>query len=257
MPDTRIWVFFVFCLVVLWAGILVGVRIHSTRAQTVDSEDKIITVLEGALLTLFGLLMGFTFSMAVSRYDMRKLLVVTEANSIGTTWLRTAILQEPVRTQEQGMLREYMRLRLLFHTEFRGREEFRDTQEQIDALQGRMWGIASSYATDHKDILTSLFLQSLNQTIDVETERTAADENRIPVEAWVMLVFVGFVSTVVVGTKIGRRSWVLQSVLPVVLAMTLAMTLDLDGPRFGLIRINQLPMEKVAHNMTRPPQQVP
>lgn len=257
MPDIRIWQAFVLSLVVLWLGILAGVRIRSTREEVVRSESSILTVLDGALLTLFGLLMGFTFSMAVSRYDMRKLLVVTEANAIGTTWLRTATLPEPERTEEQTLLREYVQQRMLFHEEFREREELAGTEEQIGRLQERMWAVASNYAADHRDPVTGLYLQTLNQTIDVAGERVAADENRIPLEAWVMLLFVGFTSTIVVGTKIGPHRWLLQSILPVVLAATLALTLDLDSPQFGFIRINQIPMEKVAHEMGHPPQQAP
>jgi hypothetical protein len=257
MPDIRIWQVFLLSLVVLWLGILVGVWTRSTREHLVESESKIITVLEGALLTLFGLLMGFTFSMAVTRYDMRKLLVVTEANTIGTTWLRTAALAEPVRTEEQNLLRQYVRERLIFQGEVHNPGELAETQEKIDRLQGQLWAAASGYAIDHRDPVTSLYLQTLNQTIDVAGERVAADENRIPLEAWVILLFVGFVATIVVGTKIGRDRWLLQSILPIVLAATLAMTMDLDSPRYGFIRVTQAAMERVAQDMTRLPQQAP
>jgi hypothetical protein len=257
MPDIRIWQVFVLSLVVLWLGILVGAWARSIRADVIESESKVLTVLEGALLTLFGLLMGFTFSMAVSRYDMRKQLVVTEANAIGTTWLRTATLAEPERSEEQNLLRQYVEARILYHAEFREPKELAETQEQIDRLQGQMWAVASNYAIDHRETVTGLYLQTLNQTIDVADERVAADANRIPLEAWIILLFVGFMSTIVVGTKMGRNSWLLQSILPVVLATTLALTLDLDSPRFGFIRIDQVPIEKVAQGMGRLPQQAP
>lgn len=257
MPDIRIWQVFLVSLVVLWLGILGGVWTHATRERVVESENKILTVLEGALLTLFGLLMGFTFSMAVSRYDMRKLLVVTEANAIGTTWLRTTTLAEPERTEQQNLLREYVQQRIVFHAELHKRDELVGTQEQIDKLQGQLWAGASNYAAEHRDAVTGLYLQSLNQMIDVAGERVAAEENRIPLEAWVMLLFVGFMATLVVGTKIGPSRWVLQSILPVVLAATLAMTMDLDSPRFGFIRVTQVSMERVAHDMGRLPEQAP
>lgn len=257
MPDVRIWACLVISLVVLWLGILIGIWFRSIRTEVVESESKMLTVLEGALLTLFGLLMGFTFSMAVSRYDLRKQLVVTEANAIGTTWLRTATLTEPTRTEEQTLLREYIRERVLYHQEFSRREDLGETMDQIDKLQGRLWAVASNYAIERRDTITSLYLQTLNRTIDVEGERVAADENRIPMGAWAILLFVGFVSTIVVGTKVGPRAWILQAVLPVVLAITMAMTMDLDSPRFGLIRIDQAPLEKVAQTMGRLPQQAP
>lgn len=257
MSDLPIMVFFVLCLAVLWAGVLLGSWIHHSRRAVVEREDKIISVIEGALLTLFGLLIGFTFSMAVSRYDMRKMLAVQEADAIGTAWLRTAVLPEPVRTQEQTLLREYMQQRMLFHSEFRAREEVRYNEEQAETLRRGLWAVASDYAIDHRDPVTSLYLQALNNAIDLAGERLAADENRIPEEAWWMLLFVGFVASIVVGTKIGPQRWLLQSILPIVLAATLAMTLDLDSPRFGFIRISQIDMQRVADEMKTLPQQVP
>lgn len=253
----RIWVFFVISLALLWLGIILGRVIQRARARMVEQESKFITVLEGALLTLFGLLMGFTFSMAVSRYDQRKVLAVSEANGIGTTWLRTAILAEPVRTQEQSLLREYVQARLQFHAASHSPQELSQLRERIDTLQGRMWAIASSYATDHRDPVTALYLQALNQTIDVSEERNAADTNRIPAEAWVMLLLVGGVSTIVVGMKVGSHSTLLQLILPLVLAGTLAMTMDLDTPQLGLIKVGQISMDKVAQDMQRLPQQMP
>lgn len=246
-------VFFVFCLIVLWLGILLGSLIHHSRETLMGSENKVIDVLEGALLTLFGLLIGFTFSMAVSRYDARKVHVVQEANAIGTTWLRTSLLPEPVRTQEQDLLREYVQQRLEYHAG----EESRHNEEQAELLRGRLWAVASSFAMDHREAVTNQYMQSLNNTIDAAVERIEADENRIPVEAWWMLLFVGFIASAVMGTKISPRRVALQLILPVVLAATMTMTMDLDRPRHGLIRITQTDMERVANGMKRLPQQMP
>lgn len=257
MPDVRIWACLVVSLVVLWLGILIGIWVRSSHTELVESESKTLTVIQGALLTLFGMLMGFTFSMAVNRYDLRKQLVVTEANAIGTTWLRSATLAEPTRTEEQTLLREYLRQRMLYHQEFMRREDLGEAEDQIDKLQGRLWAAASNYAIERRDTITSLYLQTLNQTIDLEGEQVAADENRIPTGAWLILLFVGFVATIVVGTNVSPRARILQAVLPIVLALTMATTMDLDSPRFGLIRITQAPLEKVAQTMGRLPQQAP
>jgi hypothetical protein len=256
--DMRPAVFLLLSLVLLWVGMLLGVRIREKRDEIIEHESKIITVLEGSLLTLFGLLIGFTFSMAVSRYDVRKQLVLTEANAIGTTWLRTALLTGPTRSEEQSLLRQYVQQRLRYVSAGHDRTEVEDSLKRASDLQAHMWAAASDYATEHRDVTTSLFLSTLNDSIDVSEERTAANENRIPAEAWWMLLFVGFVATLLVGLDVRPRSWVLQATLPIVLAGALALTMDMDSPRYGLIRITQPSMERVAQQMMNSlPQQAP
>jgi hypothetical protein len=258
MANTRPMVLFLIAVVLLWLGIWLGTRIRVWRSPVIEEEIKIITVLEGALLTLFGLLMGFTFAMAVSRYDLRKGLVVKEANAIGTTWLRTATLAEPTRTQEQTLLRQYVPVRQEYITSGDDWKAEADSLKRAGDLQARLWAVASSYATDHRDPVTGLYLSTLNESIDTAEERTAADENRIPDEAWWMLLIVGFVATVLVGMDVKSNSWVLRAMLPLVLAATLAMTMDLDSPRYGLIRIDQRSIDRLAQLVEgSPPQQAP
>ena len=229
------------------------------RQEIIERESKIVTVLEGALLTLFGLLIGFTFSMAVSRYDTRKSLVLTEANAIGTTWLRTALLTEPTRSEEQSLLRQYVQQRC--RSSLRAghdRAADGDSLKRSYDLQARMWAVASITLRIIRTVTTSLFLSTLNDSIDVSEERTAANENRIPPEAWWMLLFVGFAATLLVGLDVRARSWALQATLPFVLAGALGMTMDMDSPRYGLIRITQPSMDRVAQQIANSlPQQAP
>lgn len=256
--DMRPLVFVLLSVLLLFVGMVLGTRIRESRLEIIERESKIITVLEGALLTLFGLLIGFTFSMAVSRYDTRKTLVLTEANAIGTTWLRTSLLTEPTRSEEQSLLRQYVQQRLRFLSAGHDRAAIEDSLRRSSDLQARMWAVASDYAAGHKDVTTSLFLSKLNDSIDVSEERTAANENRIPAEAWWMLLFVGFAATLLVGLDVRARSWALQATLPIVLSGALGMTMDMDSPRYGLIRITQPSMDRVARQMAKSlPQQAP
>ena len=250
--------FWLLSLVLLWTGMLLGVRIRELREEIISREGKIVTVLEGALLTLFGLLIGFTFSMAVSRYDTRKTLVLTEANAIGATWLRSALLAEPTRSEEQSLLRQYVQQRVRYVAVGTDQAAIEDSLKRSSDLQARMWAVASNYASDNKDVTTSLFLSKLGDSIEVSEERTAANENRIPAEAWWMLLFVGFAATLLVGLDVRPKSWVLQLTLPIVLAGALGMTMDMDSPRYGLIVITQPSMERAAQQMMSSlPQQAP
>lgn len=258
MANMRPWVFFAIVVVLFWVGIWLGTRIRIWRSQLIEQEIKIVTVLESALLTLFGLIMGFTFSMAVSRYDLRKDLVVKEANAIGTTWLRSASLDEPTRSEMQRLLRQYIPARLEFVRSGQDREAEADSLKRTSEFQARIWALASSYATTHREAITGLYLSTLNDSIDASEERTAADENRIPDEAWCMLLIVGFVATVLVGMDVKSNSWVLRAMLPLVLAAALGLTMDLDNPRYGLIRIPQPSMDRVAQQIANTlPQQAP
>lgn len=249
MQNLRPAVFLIASFIFLWIGIFIGSRIREAYSKEIEGEGKMIAVLEGALLTFFGLLMGFVLSMAVSRYDIRKDLIVKEANAIGTTWLRSEALEDPVRTQTQQLLRQYISTRREFLTSGHNQQEFQQSLVGTSQLQDRLWSIASNYAVGHRDPVTTLYLTALNASIDTAEERTAAFENRIPTEAWGMLLFIGFAATVVIGINEGSHSSVLKIMLPIIIAGALALTLDVDSPRYGLIRLTQPSMDRVEHQI--------
>jgi hypothetical protein len=244
-------------MILLWLGLMIGSWIRVRRQEVIQTEKGLIKTLEGAVLTLFALLLGFMFSMAVGRYELRKQLILDEANAIGTTWLRTASMAEPARSQEQALLRQYVPVRIEFLASGSDEKRMLASLRQAAVLQARMWAIASSYASDHRDPITGLSIATLNQAIDLSESRTAAYENRIPLMAWVILLFIGFVATMVVGINVSSHSHVLRLVLPFVVGLALALTLDLDSPRYGLIVMTQPSMERVAQLVAGPPPQNP
>ena len=117
-----------------------------------------------------------------------------------------------------------------------------------------MWRDASAYAITQRDPITAQFLAALSDTTAITESRTAAFENRIPVTAWGMLLFIAFAGSVLVGVGIGTRSQALRLVLPIVVAAALSLTLDLDSPRSGLIRVHQHSLERVNSLVTATPQ---
>ena len=233
----------------LWLGTRLGSWLRTRRETTFADETATFKTLEGAVLALLGLLLGFTFAMGVSRCDKRKALELVEANAIGTTWLRTSLLQEPARSAEQALLRAYVPVRILFLKVGTSRPLIERSLGQTGALQTQMWHIAAVQGQTVRDPETALFLASLNEVIDATEKRTAAFENRIPLTAWLMLLFISFVASVLVGVGIKSRSRWLRLVLPIVVAAALSETLDLDSPRSGFIRIQQHSMERVAEQV--------
>lgn len=244
-------VFLIVALALLWLAMALGSWLRRRDPVLVESEHTMITVLQGALLTLFGLLMGFAFSMAVSRFERRVELVVNEANAIGTAWLRAQTLDEPVRSQEQALLREYVAERVRFFDVRARPAEVTASLARASELQSEMWAAASSYATGHRDPVTGLFLSALGECTDLAEQRTSAYENRIPGLTWTMLLFVACAATLMLGLGVRSRSRVLKAVLPVVLAGVLALTMDMDDPYSGLVSVRQTSMLRTAEMMGR------
>lgn len=250
MQNMRPAVFFLLSFALLWFGIFVGSRIQKLRAKQLEAESKMLTVIQTGLVTLLGLLIGFTFSMAVGRHDSRVNLMVKEANDIGTTWLRSSTLEEPARTQTQDLLRKYVLVRYQFLGSGHDSQEFQQSLTGSSALQNKLWSVASDYALTHRDPVTSLYLSTLNDSIDVTEERNAIFEDRVPTEAWLLLLFMGFATTVFIGMKVSSHSVVLNFLLPIVIAAALAMTLDMDSPRYGFIKMTQPSMDRVVQQIT-------
>ena len=245
--------FFIAVVILLWAGAMLGGFLRTRRQHVLADEVSTFKTLESAVLALLGLLLGFTFSMGVSRYDLRKNLEIAEANDITNMWLRTATLPEPLRSAQQNLIRQYAPVRLEFLSAGTDETRIDASLKQGAALQSRMWGLASSYAAGQSNPVAAQYLQGLTDMIDITETRTAAFENRIPITAWGMLLCIAFAASVLVGVGIGTRSQALRLVLPVVVALALSLTLDLDSPRSGLIRVHQHSLERVAARLANGP----
>jgi hypothetical protein len=227
----------------------VGFWLKSTRADAVEGASESLKTLENAVLGLLGLLLGFSFAMGVSRYDVRKELEVDEANAIGTTWLRTETLAEPARSAEQQLLKDYVPVRMDFLSAGTDRVAIDRSLVRMNGLQDKMWATAVAEGVVHRDPVSALFLASLNDTIDISEKRTAAFENRIPVAGWLLLLFMGASSSFLVGMGMSKRSRPLLIVLPLVVGAVMALILDLDSPRAGFITVQQNSMARVAAGM--------
>lgn len=245
--------FFIAVVILLWAGALLGGYLRIRRQHVLADEVSTFKTLESAVLALLGLLLGFTFSMGVSRYDLRKNLEIAEANDITNVWLGTAVLPEPLRSAEQNLLRQYAPVRLQFLGAGTSEARINASLTKGAALQSQMWRLASSYATGQSNPVTAQYLRGLTEMIDVTENRTAAFENRIPVAAWAMLLCIAFAGSVLVGVGIGSQSQALRLVLPVVVALALSLTLDLDSPRSGVIRVHQHSLERIAARIDNGP----
>lgn len=213
----------------------------------------VLAALQNASLGLLALLLAFTFSMAVARYEARKQLVLEEANAIGTTALRAGLLPEGRREAARAGLREYVAARLAFHEARRGTPGYEAALAATARGQQQLWSLAAAaVAADPHALPASLFAQSLNDTIDASEKRMAARENRVPGTVLALLLAVAVLALGFVGGGAGlagRRRLVSTSLFALMLALVVTLVVDIDQPREGLVRVQQESMHRLEASL--------
>jgi hypothetical protein len=198
-----------------------------------SSDNANIDVLEGAVLGLLALMIGFTFAMALARHDARREAVIAEANAIGTTALRARLLPSPMGDEVHKLLRSYIQLRLESPRE-PSAAALAELVGRSNELQEQLWQIAGKAKTvDPGMVPTGLFIQSLNELIDVQTVRVAQFNNRVPDIVFVVLYGITFVAIAFAGYGAGltgrsRPRPVL--LVAVVICLAIWLIQDLDRP---------------------------
>lgn len=236
-------VFFALILVASEVGFWLGQGSHLKAHE--QAKAQIIAV-EESVLGILALLLAFSLVMGVSRFDSRRLLVVEEANAIGTTYWRCRIVPSPEGPELIGLLREYLDARIHYFDFGMHRDRLQAARERATQLQKEMWLRAEAYAQrDPRSVAAGLLLQSLNQTFDLENSRWMALTVHVPVGVLSVDFLVALVAGLLVGYNFGltgHRDPVSTCLLAACVAAVLAVILDLDQPRRGLIRVDQQSM---------------
>jgi hypothetical protein len=238
-------VFLVFSALML-AATEAGFRLgRRSEPQTSDKTKSSVSTVEAAMLGVLGLLLGFTMSMAVSRFEARKQLVLDEANAISTSSLRAALLPAPEGPDIGNLLRQYINVRVQYGNVHDDPTQQDSYHTQSVRLQNEFWTRAVAYGQkDPNAVRVGLLLQSLNQAIDLESARRAAFQNHVPESVIYANGIVGILSVMLVGYAFGfsgRRHFSMY-VLAVAVTLVLAVIIDLDRPRSGFIRVSEQPM---------------
>ena len=226
-----------------WLGLRTGGR----------SEDNIPT-LEGATLGLLALMIGFTFAMALSRFEARRDAVLDEANAIGTTALRALLLPAPHNTECLKLLKDYVKVRLEITQRAPSAAELNSVITRSNALQEALWQQAKAVvATDNGMVPTGLFIQSLNEMLDNQEKHLNAIRDRVPNIVFLTLYAVAAVSSALAGyaSGLGRRPSHLPVYVMVVLVCAVILIIqDLDRPLTGFIEVSQQPMLDTAASIS-------
>lgn len=242
--------------VVVGGAMVVGLVFGRRLASRPDAQREPVGVVQGAMLGLIGLLLAFGLSMAVGRYEVRRGLLVDEANAIGTTYLRAQLLPEPVRTDTLTLLERYADDSIALADSVPDSAEFDAAVLDITVTQRLLWAdAAAAVQADPDGTAPRLYIESLNETIDAHTSRVASLRNRVPNAVMMLQIITSAAALGILAlyiTMLGR-STVPSIFAGAVVVLILFISFDLDRPHRGLIQVPFGPLEDVRTGMDEPP----
>jgi hypothetical protein len=221
----------------LWLAAWMGAKISQRQHGMTDPDlREDFGMVQGASLTLLGLIIGFSFSMATGRYDLRKSYEEAEANAIGTEYVRTDLLPADEASRVKALLREYTAQRIRFYTAGRF-DNIDEIRADTGKTQDQLWTSVAATANATPTALRGLVVSGMNDVLNSEGYTQAAWWNRIPVGAWCLMFGIALFCNVLLGFGARKFAPRLLMVLPLVVAVSFFLIADIDSPRGGVIRV--------------------
>jgi Holliday junction resolvasome RuvABC endonuclease subunit len=219
-----------------------------------DNEANFDGYIVSGVVGLLALLMGFTFSLAVDRFDTRRVMVIEESNAIGTTYLRAQTFAEPHRGELSRLLKQYVDVRLAVAQTTDVARASRLLAES-DALQASLWAVTIAAIAPQRDDVSATFMETMNSTIDIAAARKAARLAHVPQRVFVVLFAYMIMTAAVLGYVIATRRRGAVLTLLVLLTVSFMLIIDIDSPNRGRVRESQAPMvELKAFIAAHPPE---
>jgi hypothetical protein len=233
---------FALSFAVLWLSTLVGDSLRKWLRPLEEEERHDFGIIQAATLTLLGLIIGFTFSMAVSRYDQRKNYEAAEANAIGTEYVRADMLSAADTARVRELLKNYLDQRLRFY-KTRDVGQLRQIDTYTAQLQNELWSTVRVRAAAQPTPVVALAVSGMNDVLNSQGYTRAAWWNRIPVAAWVLLATIAIGCNLLIGYGAHRTCRLLFLVLPLAVSVSFFLIADIDSPRGGLIHVQPQNLE--------------
>ncbi len=241
---------FVVSLVLLWLSAHAGARVAARRGAPDDAFRADYGVILAAALTLLGLIIGFSFSMAISRYDQRKNLEEAEANAIGTEYLRADLLPAADGARVRALLRQYTDYRIEYYRTFDA-AALEAVNRKTAALQDELWAAVRGPAIAQPTPISAVAVVGMNDVLNSQGYTQAAWWNRIPRAAWMLMAAIAICCNFLVGygMRNHRSERNLLLILPVVVSISFLLIADIDSPRGGLIHVAPLNLNALAESL--------
>ena len=250
---------FLLTLIVLWLATQLGVTLRQ-RWDLTEQARADFAVIHSATLTLLALIIGFSVSMAVNRYDLRKHYEAEEANAIGTEYVRADLLPAEAAQRVRTLLLDYNKERILFYVT---RDWFFSSEDEqviagmntrTAALQVELWAVVVAAVAEKPAPVVTLAVAGMNDVLNTQGYALAAQLNRIPQSVWAMLFMIATLASVMLGFGThdikGRRR--LLQILPLVVAISFLLIADIDSPRAGFVRVQPQNLHAFAESAAKP-----
>ena len=244
---------FVVAFALMLVAAIVGARLQRTKGDVDDGNRHDFDVVLAATLTLLGLIIGFSFSMAISRYDQRKNLEEEEANAIGTAYVRADLLPAADAARMRPLLREYLDQRIQYYIEPVG-PQLLVINARTAKLQNEIWNTVLAPAAAQPTPVMAVVVTSINDVLNSQSYTLAAWWNRFPAAAWGLMGAMALCCNFLVGygSRGARSGSKLLLVLPLVVGISFMLIADIDTPRRGLIHVVPQNLLSLAESLKAP-----
>jgi hypothetical protein len=241
---------FALAFVLLWVATQIGVFLRRRTGNLEQHVRDDFSTVQAATLTLTGLIIGFTFSMAVNRYELRKSYEEAEANAIGTEYLRTDLLPAGDAAKVRPLLQDYLAQRISFYIAVSG-SELRETNARTALLNNELWAAIRGAAAAQPTPTIALVVAGMNDVLNSQGYTQAAWWNRIPTGAWILMAAIAVIGNVLLGYGVQnvKAAGILLMVLPFVLAISFLLIADIESPRGGIIRVKPQNLTSLAESL--------
>jgi hypothetical protein len=240
---------FVLTFLLFWGSAWTGAHFRQMQREQLEKDDHDdFALLLGSTLTLLGLIIGFTFSMALTRYDQRKNYEEQEANAIGTEYIRVDLLPAADAAKLRAILVDYLHQRIINYTT-RNEDLLRQINAETSRLQSEMWSAVTTPVVAQPSPVMALALAGMNDVINSQGYTQAAWWNRVPNAAWALLIAISIFCNLLIGYGAHRNSPFRFLILPIALSLSLFLMADIDSPRGGIIHVHPQNLEVLAESM--------
>jgi hypothetical protein len=244
---------FALSFIAMWLSARVGWWFHRRRGDLDDETHEDFGFILAATLSLLGIIIGFSFSMAISRYDQRKNYEEAEANAVGTEYVRADLLPATDAATVRGLLRKYLDQRILFYMAH-DEQECQQINARTAQLQADLWSAIRAPAAAQPTPVMALVVSGMNDLLNSQGYTQASYWNRIPTAAWGLMATIAIGCNLLVGygLRSAKGGSQLLLILPLMVSIAFMLIADIDSPRHGIILVRPQNLISLAESLPPP-----